>query len=169
MQLIQKPFTFGIYTLPEHSKFKKSLLERLHGEAHNNVTLTDWHLPDSRCLDLIREPLENSTIRAFASLGYSVNFGKMWFQQYKTNSQHEWHTHRGAHYSCIYYLELPPGTPFTEFKNMHNDETYSIPVQEGDILAAPAFLMHRSPQNTSEHRKTIIAFNINLYVKTLVS
>ena len=31
----------------------------------------------------------------------------IWYQQYNSNDEHDWHTHTGSHYTNIYFVELP--------------------------------------------------------------
>jgi len=60
-------------------------------------------------------------------------------------------------YSNIYYLDLPEGTSKTTFKFI--DKEFEVDVEEGDILTFPGSMLHCSKPNTSEHTKTVIAFN----------
>jgi uncharacterized protein YjlB len=79
-----------------------------------------------------------------------------WFQQYKKNSFHGWHTHANAHFANVYFVECPKDnqTMFRDFK---------IDCKEGDIISFPAFLPHCSAPLQSEQRKTIVSFNSNFY------
>ena len=88
-----------------------------------------------------------------------MQIGNYWFQQYLNNNYHEWHTHANCHFSSVYYLELPKTNMVTEFKDYK-----PISVKEGDIITFPAYLLHRSPINSSGKRKTVIVFNSNMYV-----
>jgi hypothetical protein len=81
-----------------------------------------------------------------------------WFQQYYYNNYHDWHNHPQCHFSSVYYLELPKGTPITEFK-----VSQEIEAKEGDIITFPGYLFHRSPPNGLKKRKTVIVFNSSIY------
>ena len=78
----------------------------------------------------------------------------IWYQQYNSNDEHDWHTHTGSHYTNIYFVELPDKDMKTEILDMAN-----IDVKEGDIISFPAFIFHRSKPNKSNKRKTVISFN----------
>jgi len=85
----------------------------------------------------------------------------LWFQQYLQNGTHGWHIH-ADNYTGVYYLELPVGTPTTEYCNPNNmNEVNKFNVKEGDILLFPSFVVHKAIKNLSDKRKTIISFNIN--------
>ena len=83
-----------------------------------------------------------------------------WFQQYKKGHFHSWHNHVGAHFSSVYYLELPKGASATELYNTGIDLS---DVKEGDILTFPGHIFHRSPPVSSNKRKTSIVFNTNIH------
>jgi hypothetical protein len=162
--MLTKPVPLLVADLPEHDQLKHIVLSNLQGDAYGSVSLTNWHLPDNHCLDVLKIPLQTIVDRMFEPSGHATNITNAWFQQYNTGAHHGWHTHRNAHFSCIYYLELPTGTPVTEFKDM-NGEVFTVPVKEGQVLAAPAFFIHQSPSNDSDQRKTVVAFNINLHAR----
>lgn len=87
---------------------------------------------------------------------------EIWFQQYLYNSEHNWHVHDGCNFANVYYLEFSPNSPPTEFKDPITGKEFSIDVQEGDILTFPSSLIHRSPKNSIQDRKTIISWNLDI-------
>jgi ectoine hydroxylase-related dioxygenase (phytanoyl-CoA dioxygenase family) len=90
------------------------------------------------------------------SLGVSEKavIDNMWFQQYKKNDKHSWHTHGLSNFSNVYFVELPLKSLATEILNVNN-----LNLKEGDLLTFPSHLYHRSPINKTNKRKTIISFN----------
>jgi hypothetical protein len=87
---------------------------------------------------------------------------KLWYQQYIENDKHNWHSHE-ANYTGVYYLEMNKNNPTTQFLLPSNlEKAFTIDVEEGDFIFFPCHLIHRSPENTSKERKTIISFNIEL-------
>jgi len=84
-----------------------------------------------------------------------------WFQQYKKNNFHAWHTHCNNDYACVYFIELPKGASSTVFYDA-NDKEIKSKAKEGELLIFPANLPHCSPINMSDERKTVVAFNIKL-------
>ena len=84
-----------------------------------------------------------------------------WFQQYKKNDHHVWHTHADCSYTNVYYLEVDSGA--TEVKDPFTHKTLKMKVKEGDILSMPGFLLHRSPKFKKNITKSIIAFNTSFH------
>ena len=92
--------------------------------------------------------------------GYQVmHLWQIWYQQYLKGSSHPWHIHSG-HFTGVYYLEHPEGSPSTEILSPYNLETIKVDmVSEGDFIVFPASWIHRGPLNEGL-RKTIISFNL---------
>lgn len=86
-----------------------------------------------------------------------------WFQQYHKTDLYAWHRHSHTSWIIIYYLELPEGTPQTQFKDLYDNTILTADVKEGDILILPGMIKHCSPMNDSDKRKTVIAFNSTIY------
>ena len=56
--------------------------------------------------------------------------------------------------------EIKPIRLFMErYINPIKDKVTNMKVKEGDLLAMPAYVWHRSPPNVSDKRKTVIVFN----------
>lgn len=92
----------------------------------------------------------------------------VWFQQYEGGDFHHWHPHPGSNFSGIYYLELPDQEYATEFIEPFNTAIVKkFKASEGDVVLFPASLIHRSPVNTSNKRKTIVAFNFDFLDLTI--
>lgn len=156
-----------IQNISEHKLIKDKLLG-LVNECQSNpmedVSNTDWSESNIErkywdCFYPMIEPyLKNLCLQINKERFDIVNY---WFQQYKTNSKHDWHIHfdnltkeeKAYGYSAIYYLELPENVG-TEFLNCSRLE-----YQEGDLVVFPTFLPHRSPINLTNNRKTSIVFN----------
>jgi hypothetical protein len=86
---------------------------------------------------------------------------ELWFQQYNTNSQHDWHIH-GHNFTGVYFIELPLECPKTQWVNFVDKSANEFNVKEGDILIFPSFIFHRAPINQSTERKTIISWNMDV-------
>ena len=85
----------------------------------------------------------------------------VWFQQYKKDGTHGWHTH-GANYTGVYYLNLNKDNPGTEILLPTDPSTKTtVKATEGDIIIFPSYFIHRSPINKSNNLKTIISFNFD--------
>lgn len=131
-------------------------------ENNDNITHTDFNLPKNfkreyleYFFDIIK-PYFNEICLKLHTKRMEVSYA--WFQQYTKNSIHQWHTHPKAHFTNVYYIELPSKSLATEILNHPN-----LDINEGDLLTFPAYYYHRSPINLSEKRKTIISFNTDIY------
>ena len=96
-----------------------------------------------------------------------------WFNQYiaESGSEHPWHHHAeserkaGQKNPCInlasiYYVELPDESLITILKDPETGKEIIPDVKEGQILTFGADILHKSPRNFSNNRKTVIPFNI---------
>ena len=157
--------------ISNHKKHKSNLLDLIDSIPNissdvcegEQVAKSDWYLNSSYprkywdyFFDILNPWFDNMK-NTYGS--NKVIIDNYWFQQYSKNNYHDWHNHPKCHFSSIYYLELPKTNLVTEFKT-HK----SISTKEGDIITFPAHLLHRSPVNNSEKRKTVIVFNSNIYV-----
>lgn len=126
---------------------------------------TDYYIKDTDYCKSYHEyfyPIFNAHLASLSDyLKYvtPLSIDKVWFQQYKKNDFHTWHTHGFSLFSSIYYLELPNESSKTTFRFLGKE--FQVEVKEGQILTFPSFLEHCSKPNPSEHIKTIIAFNSN--------
>ena len=96
-----------------------------------------------------------------------------WFNQYiaESGSEHPWHHHAesarkaGQKNPCInlasiYYVELPDKSLTTILMDPETGKEIIPDVKEGQILTFGADILHKSPRNFSNKRKTVIPFNI---------
>jgi len=125
---------------------------------------TDWHLPAEvkrEYHEFIYPMISEHMIKVFDELAHqNFKLTNYWFQQYEKDGVHNWHQHRGASWSNIYYVELGKDCPKTILKNPSNLEQLIIPnVTEGDILTIPGLVWHSSQSNKSSDRKTVYVFN----------
>jgi len=165
---------YAIIPIKEHSKIKQPLLNLIEDMPNNNllgngqsVSKTDWNIPrdyNRKYLDYfynnIEEYVNDFSKKLFAKKWNILNG---WFQQYNDNSYHNWHTHSTVNYSCVYYLELPDTDMKTEFYDSVSSKIInSVNVKEGDLIIFPAHILHRSKRNTTNKRKSVIAFNLDI-------
>ncbi len=96
-----------------------------------------------------------------------------WFNQYiaESGSEHPWHHHAESerkagqknpsiHLASIYYVELPDKSLTTILKDPETGEEIIPDVKEGQILTFASDILHKSPRNLTNNRKTVIPFNI---------
>lgn len=155
-----------------HSHVKESLLKaieqypdsRIDQDSGDTISKTDWvqtvnnnsplpykkelaiHLSD-HCVRVLNHP--------------KILLKEIWFQQYKRNDTHTWHTHEDAHFTNVYFVELPDKNAKTQIKDM-DGSLIEYEAKEGDILTFPGFLYHQSPLIETDTRKTIVSFNLTI-------
>ena len=96
-----------------------------------------------------------------------------WFNQYiaESGAEHPWHHHADServagqknpsiHLASIYYVELPDRSLTTILKDPETGEEIIPDLKEGQILTFASDILHKSPRNLSNTRKTVIPFNI---------
>lgn len=167
-------FPILVTKFKQHWALKEKLLSSIESgpgvsliDDVDSISKTDWNLTAETprpYLEILTphlvEHLKDS-YKGFRSTGFQIH--NFWFQQYKDNSTHNWHTHQAAQFTNIYYLELPKSAPRTQILNpMNMEEVITVEVDEGDIITLPAMIYHRSPPATEFGRKTIISFNTSL-------
>lgn len=170
-----------IERVSHHERYKDellSLISQSDGETITNdnndwISRGDYHYPENRISHYkplfmtIIIPIIKGMIKEFVHETNNGTFlgtpGLPWFQQYQKYDTHSWHDHlssNGSFLSIIHYLELPKGSPGTEFLDPYTGRIQRPKVKEGDVLMFPSFISHRSPPNQSNKRKTIISMNI---------
>ena len=163
-----KPFKY-------HNKIKDILLNKINNSYNDNLNVKNDYYGDeihrldwSKNLDynrewvkLIKPKLEEHFNECALDLNYqNCEVRGMWYQQYKKNNTHGWHTH-GENYTGVYYLEFPKSSPKTELIDQYNiHKKITINAKEGDIVIFPSFIIHRAPKIINDIRKTIISFNL---------
>lgn len=99
-----------------------------------------------------------------------IYVGNSWINRHGITGETVPHNHGFSSLSCVAYISLPPSSGFTQFQDPHYNfkslhevsnlqEYYSIPVEQGDILFFPGWLMHRSEKSTSCEDRLILSAN----------
>lgn len=130
------------------------------------ITKTDWTIDSEReYVNTILPHIQSNVEPLFKRMNYlKFKFGSTWFQQYEKEDFHSWHRHPDTDWGLVYYLELPLDGPVTEFRNpLDSNETILPKVKEGDFVLFPALLEHRSSENNSKARKTVIVTNFKTF------
>jgi hypothetical protein len=179
MKQINTSFPIFIKKLKQHDDVKDIVLQHINEQESceelvgdgNNITRVDWHtsrFDNNRPWVRVLGSLFGSYILEWGdNFGYSgFEVAEMWFQQYEKNAIHNWHVH-GCNFTGVYYLELPDDAAKTEYLDPCNFEaTKTFDVEEGDIILFPSYILHRSPPNLSNSRKTIVSWNFNIRIPT---
>jgi len=126
------------------------------------ISNTDWHMPTwPRPYADILVPYINDIClpQIYTDTCPKMEIVQTWFQQYETGDYHSWHFHGKCMFSSVFYVELPENTE-TTFKD-HNRREFKIDVKQDDYIVFPSYLLHCSPVNETQKRKTIVAMNLN--------
>lgn len=163
------PVPIIVNDFPQHKSIKAKLLKLLEeteckslDTLGEQIAKTDWERDVDKSY---KEFVLPYIIEAVGPLFYLMNYvsfdkSHVWFQQYETQDFHDWHRHPGTDWGFVYYLELPEDGPPTEFRNpLDPNNTYLPNVKEGQFVLFPAILEHRSNENNSTNRKTVIVTN----------
>ena len=159
----------SIYQVEDFSLHQKNLIDLINEIPQNkfdSISHTDWNLPENTKRDYVeyfKKFILDDFIEHSGSVfkGYSkIDISKFWFQVYKKNDFHEEHTHGRAHFTNVFYIQLPEQNLKTKIK-MPNDSLVDFEAKEGQIITFPAFCRHSSPINTSDRDKVVISFNLD--------
>lgn len=170
----------SVYTVADfdaHDSIKNDLLSLIDkseaGSAINevdklNVTKVDWQNSTDFSRPWVQSLLPHLNphiAKVFKEMGFSKFLIKeIWFQQYVNRASHGWHTH-GSHFTNVYYLELDDNAPKTVLINPFTREEFVPDVREGQTLVFPAYVIHKSPDDFFEKRKTIVSWNSDIDIE----
>lgn len=169
------PGYYYITNIQEHNSIKNNLLSLMdilpvdnNEHREEDIERTDWNLHEfynREYLELfynIITPYMENMCRTLLSTKWEIS--NAWFQQYQKTNLHDWHIHGCCMYANVYFLELPKSELVTQLYDVHTKNIISLEdVKEGDLITFPSNMIHRSPQNQTNYRKTIISFNSNFY------
>tara|TARA_R100001082_G_C4287268_1_gene126568 strand:- start:122 stop:673 length:552 start_codon:yes stop_codon:yes gene_type:complete len=172
MRKIKVDACIGHSKISNHSEIKDKMLSLIESSEDSSLQLDGSFI--SKYDYSISENYEREWVKflyphflptlsdLMLSLGYAdLELWQIWYQQYLKGSSHPWHIHSG-HFTGVYYLEHPEGSPSTEILSPYNLETIKVDmVSEGDFIVFPASWIHRGPINEG-FRKTIISFNLTI-------
>lgn len=158
---------YFLFKFKYHQQLKSKILAGLDAqESHqyDQIDDTDWCIDTCPYFDIFKNEFIEEIDKRFAE--YHIGpweIGKMWYQRYSTGNNHQWHKHPHCHWACVYYLELPEGTPGTLIRDPYSKAEVQLPIEEGDIFIFPSQIWHSSPDNLSDKQKIIVACNIDAH------
>ena len=171
IKVYKEPFFLIHISIKEHNKYKDKLLKLIEDspKSHDNdlddvVHDFDFKSDEKLYVDTFYEMVnpylqEATKVFNIQKTKFKFKIEDTWFQQYKPNDYHGWHTHGGCNFSNIYYLE---NNHPTEFLNLTTRFSLNINVKEGDLIIFPAYIPHRSTPNKTDKRKSVIVFNSSI-------
>lgn len=164
---------FFVKKFEKHIEIKEKLLSLIdeqqattvnESDLSERISRTDWKIDSNEqrpYWSFLQPNLAEHVQEIYKTLEYTeIQFGNHWFQQYYTTDMHGWHRHANCSWANVYYIELSPDAPATHLKDPITGDIYHVDAKEGDILTFPSFILHCSPPNESQNRKTVVAFNI---------
>jgi len=163
--------TFKVNNFINHKKILIDLIKKIpktfiHSDRER-ISHSDCELPNTMYREYKEYFLQNifndycknlCTVFNFKE----INLGKLWFQVYGLGDQHKNHTHGGAHFTNVFYINLPSEELLTQVTGP-SDQKIILKAEEGDIVTFPAYYNHHSPKNTHDEEKIIISFNIDIW------
>ena len=102
-----------------------------------------------------------------AKFNSKIILNKAWSVTYDKGDYHIPHNHSSQGYAGIIYLRMgknSPGTTYIQPWNNERDKSvlYTPPVETGDIMIVPQFLMHYTTPNKTYIKKRILSFDFNI-------
>jgi hypothetical protein len=170
MALYKIDSAYSVISLSNHNIIKENLISLInssYGESIydgvDRINDTDWNISSNSDREWVKYFLDNCSdqiVSLYQDLGYATfQIESFWYQRYKSNDHHGWHSHPDTTFSNVYYLELPEESAATEIISPYYKNIVEINAREGDLLTFPAYLNHRAPTNISEKNRTVIVFN----------
>tara|TARA_B110000285_G_C15135409_1_gene626504 strand:+ start:2598 stop:3134 length:537 start_codon:yes stop_codon:yes gene_type:complete len=150
----------------KHKQPLLDLIDKMPGSFMHGISKSDWEIDKNHDREYLKyfksivSPHLDGLVDRLHFKKWTVD--NAWFQQYEKNNGHDWHNHAYSNFSGVYYVELPDDDLATEYYDSKNNRIFErLNISEGQLLIIPSYILHRSPKNNSDSRKTIIAFNIN--------
>lgn len=165
---------FYIFDVKEHEYFKEKILDRIKcsqnqlktyndGEYISFISNTDWECDSINWYENFLSINDKKRYKEFIKKKFRKNVivSNTWFNQYYPNSgsDHPFHEHKDSNLSNVYIIEMLDKSMRTVLKSPKTGKEIIPAVKEGQILIFPSHILHKSPRNFTNKRKTIIAFN----------
>ena len=170
----------SVYTVADfgaHASIKDNLLNLIEQSTASgivdpvdnvDITKVDWRTAKDMSrpwTNYLLPHLMPHAAAVFKEMGFSkFKINEIWFQQYLNRASHGWHTH-GSHYTNVYYVELDESAPKTVLINPFTREEFVPDVKEGQTIVFPSYVVHKSPDDFFEKRKTIISWNSDINIE----
>ena len=173
MKILPLKSFYIITDIKEHNQNKEKLISLIYkmeeyniANENDNISRTDWNLPKNtkrEYLDFFYSmiiPYMDKMANKLKSNSWDIL--NAWYQIYKKQDKHGWHSHPHVNFTNVYYVNLPEEKIKTQLYDIiENKVIDEIEIKEGQLFTFPAHIIHRSPTNTSDKTKIIISFNSN--------
>jgi uncharacterized protein (TIGR02466 family) len=178
---IENLFPVGVYKSKVNhilnDKEKKHIESGQYTEAHNN-TFTDYNFffLDNPIFSKLKKQLQihvNNYTKDVFKYDSEVYITSSWLNVNPPGTGHIHHNHCNSVFSGVYYIKLPPGSPFLNFyspinhmfffnpteHNTYNSNCWTIDLEEKDVVIFPSTLYHEVLKNNTKENRICIAFN----------
>ena len=157
---------FNVDNFVNHKNNFINLIKEMPPNKFDNISHTDWDLPKTvkrAYIDYFLKNIFDDYAKHFCNLFKidNIEMINMWFQIYKKGDFHGLHTHADAHFTNVFFINLPHKNLKTKIYSFYKKEL-SFEIKEGSIISFPAFYKHESLKNNYEEEKIVIAFNTNV-------
>lgn len=177
LQLFPTPVLVSRYSgnLEKERKYIESINYMMQPSNHN-FRSNDTYLFDRTVMDTLKAFVDES-LQIFSDQillsRQKLVVTQCWANRNPKNTSHHEHLHPNSIVSGVFYLnsskEAPPIKfsksvmgmlkPETSGFNNFNSESYSLPIQSGDLVLFPSHFRHSVPTNTSDDERVSLAFN----------
>ena len=144
---------------PVNERLSSGMIKRfdgLHNQRHMKAMLS--------AASLLHQELEEE--------GFKLVIDSAWFNINPPGGENKPHTHPGAHWSGVYYVDKPEGSghlqlydqitqrhPLREPRNKVRKGIMDIKSETGGLIMFPAWLQHSVDVNTCKNDRISISFN----------
>ena len=186
--IFSKPF-YHVFKVKDHHLNKERILSEVSqskvsyqnteiADRYSYISNTDWDTNiDFNWFTKAFSSSDQLRYKLFVAKKFkrdSAQVNSSWFNQYYANSgcEHVFHDHvstgpygsektsTGCDLTNIYYVELSDRSLRTVLKHPTTGKEIISNVREGDIITFRSDILHKSPPNYTNTRKTVIAFNL---------
>jgi hypothetical protein len=163
---------FFILKIKNHYNKKEKILSKISEHKftpEHTISKTDWDNVNINWFDFSFSKQDKIQFLNFIRKKYNNNkkiiITQSWFNQYEPNSgsHHPLHNHEGTSLVGIYYVELMHNSLRTILTDPLNQKKIVPKIKEGDLLIFESKIFHESPKNFTNTRKTVVAFNFDLF------
>jgi uncharacterized protein (TIGR02466 family) len=146
-------------------------------EGHNK-TYSDFNYRflDTPIFSKLKKELQlhvNNYAKDIFKYDAEIYITQSWLNFNPPGSCHTMHNHSNSVFSGVYYIKLPPGSPFLTFYspikhmfyfnptewNVYNSNVWTIGLEEKDVVIFPSTLHHEVSTNNTKENRICIAFN----------
>jgi hypothetical protein len=174
--MFRKKF-FHKFGLKDHKLKKENILQVIDqipirhyftkdfaGDYTSFISKSDWEINNFDWFNFSLSDRDRNNLLNFISNLYKIDkisVPQSWFNQYfrKSGSDHPFHDHPETNLVCVYFVELNDKSLRTVLIDPVTNKEVVPRVNEGDILIFPGNILHKSPRNYTDTRKTILSFN----------